>query len=225
MRVRAGAVLAAGLALALAGVPAAARAQWAPLHPGKHHVPPPASPTARAPEPVPAARRGGSGPRTLVVPSLLAGWWGLGRAEGAGFDGTLAFGLRLQAEPLPWLPVEVLAVYGSRGAGTPVVSTQSTYVSVVALAGWQFVHGLGVYGVEAGVAGTFERAAHQVSDGSAQTVGASHFAFGPAWTLDMRLRLGPLEGRVDVGSVWRGGQADLLVLAGVGLRLPFGAGE
>ena len=72
-----------------------------------------------------------------------------------------------------------------------------TYVSVVALAGWQFVHGLRVYGVEAGVAGTFEHAAHQVSDGNSQTVGASHFAFGPAWTLDMHLRLGPLEGRVQ----------------------------
>jgi len=160
-----------------------------------------------------------------VVPSLVAGWWGLGRAEGAGFDGTLAFGLRLQAEPLPWLPVEVLALYGSRHGGTPVVFTDASYLAAVVLTGWQFVHGHGVYGVEVGVAGTFEHSIYQVTDGGSQTVGASRLALGPAWSLDMRLRLGPVEGRVDVGSVWRGGQADLLVLAGVGLRLPFGAGE
>ena len=229
---RAGTVVAVAVALSLAGSPAPARAQWAPLHPGKHHAPPPASPPPESPppespppEPAPATAQGGERARTLVVPSLVAGWWGLGRSEGAGFDGTLAFGLRLQAEPLPWLPVEVLALYGSRGAGTPMVSTHSSYVSVVALAGWQFVHGHGVYGVEAGIAGTFEDASHQVSDGTPQTLNASRVAIGPAWTLDMRLRLGPVEGRVDLGSVWRGGQADLLVLAGVGLRFPFGAGE
>lgn len=214
-----------GLALALA--PGAARAQWGSIHPGTTHAPPPPPPATPTPRPEatptlhPAPAPGG----LHLVPGLVAGWWGLGRTEGSGYDGSLALGLRIEAEPLPWLPVEVLAIYGGRRGGTPVVHSQSTYVSLVALAGWQYVHGLGVYGVEAGVAGTYHHVTHTVTDGAGQVVGAGGVSLGPAWTLDMGLRLGPVEARVDVGSVWRGGQADLLVLAGVGLRLPLPGGE
>lgn len=206
-----------GLALVLAASPASA--QWAPIHSGTDRPPPP--PPSESAQTTPSSSSS-TAPvsHPFLIPSVVAGWWGLDATEGSGYDSSFLLGARAELDPIAWLPVELWAFYGSRARGTNVVSTASSYISMMGLVGWQYRHGMGVYGVGVGAAATVEWITHSVTDGGTQVVGATGLTFGPAWDLTMKLRIGVVELRGDVASVWRGAQADLLLVAGVGLCLP-----